>query len=380
MGLLCLLLTAEGEVLVELKRLIDAGGQGRDLHHLIYTVMSSSESRSEVLEHFRNEARNLKVKPTHVLSDIDNTVWVSSFTSGGTKFPQGPIPGAISLLNALKGPITFLSSLPPVWETKTRRMLVNDLGIAEATVLPSSLQTVVKSFFQLGKAQKEMCEHIERLLAQFSELYPEARFVFFGSEKDIDFAVAFMEAGNIENNQQGQDRAAFIHDGVTAEGIEPRTPAKRRIELSKKGIYVFDSYADAAAELFRIGYLDIAGLRAAARCCIDEFATVGVEDFRAPQIYEARREELTHALLTVNKALRTEGPSEEGQFLMESSSDIEVSTEPLRRLSSFLADSDIPAAGDDNNVNDPTPRGSGLSASPQVAPPQIDEAQRAPSN
>eukprot|EP00811_Abedinium_folium_P015160 NODE_2412_length_2217_cov_8.366986.p1 GENE.NODE_2412_length_2217_cov_8.366986~~NODE_2412_length_2217_cov_8.366986.p1 ORF type:complete len:736 (-),score=208.03 NODE_2412_length_2217_cov_8.366986:10-1977(-) len=326
-----LLLTVEGEALVELKRLLSSSGPGRDLQQLVYAALSSPEIRSELLQHFRLQAEMMATRPLHVLSDVDMTVWASSsVVTGGPKFPSGPIPGALALFGSLHAQITFLSSRPPVWESKGRRSLATEAGIGEASVLPG-LQVAVMALLQPGRANDQK----ERAFAQFTDLHPEGRLIFFGDtgESDVEFALVFMEGGLLASTLPGKrtDRIALIHDVVASDGVEPRTPERRRNELALAGVRVFDSYAGAATELFRHGFLDDAGLRHAAQSCIDEFAAVDIAEYRSPQVYDRRREELMRDLSAVNTALREVAPREDGG--------------PSRRLSEFLAEGGALAAG-----------------------------------
>ena len=46
---------------------------------------------------------------------------ILSVSSGGPKFPIGPVPGALPLFRALGSRVTFLSARPPIWEGQTRQ-------------------------------------------------------------------------------------------------------------------------------------------------------------------------------------------------------------------------------------------------------------------
>ena len=47
-------------------------------------------------------------------------------SSGGPKFPIGPVPGALPLFRALGSRVTFLSARPPIWEGQTRQQIWNE--------------------------------------------------------------------------------------------------------------------------------------------------------------------------------------------------------------------------------------------------------------
>ena len=87
---------------------------------------------------------------------------------------------------------------------------MDDIGIAEAVVLPGSLKAVAQVLFAPEQARQAMAERKTEVFGQFATLHPEARFVFIGDsgEGDIDFAEEFMAVAD------GPVRAALIHDVV----------------------------------------------------------------------------------------------------------------------------------------------------------------------
>ncbi|CAE7338442.1 unnamed protein product [Symbiodinium sp. CCMP2456] len=303
-AVLCkLILRSESKELLELKRLVDAAGGGRDLRHLIYSIISDQVRRESLLQHFVDQAGELQPHqlPVHILSDIDMTVWVGTFGAGGPKFPAGPVPGALPLFTALGGRVTFLSARPPIWEGQTRRLLVDDIGIAEAVVLPGSLKAVAQVLFAPEQARQAMAERKTEVFGQFATLHPEARFVFIGDsgEGDVDFAEEFMgQAGGPAR------RAALIHDVVRSDGVVPKSSQQRRADLRLRGIRVFDTYAGAALELFQQGLLDMEGLRCATHGCLEEFAEINPDEFASVEVFETRRMELLRDVREVNAALR----------------------------------------------------------------------------
>jgi len=304
--LLChVLQSTRGRDLIELKALIDKGGADHDLRHTVFVAIADQAAREAVLAHFEAEATLLE-QPLHVLSDIDMTVWIGTFGSGGPKFPSGVVPGSMPLFESLGGRVAFLSARPPIWEGRTRRMLMDDVGIAEAVVLPGTLKAVVQTIFQPGHGHRAMGERKLEVFAQYAQLHPQARFIFIGDsgEGDIDFALAFMTCLGVGLAKDRRDRAAVIHDVVQPDGVAPRTPAARRAELRLGGVHVFDTFAGAALELHRLGFLDADGLRTAAHGCLEDFGQIQMEEFCSPEVFETRRAELLRDLRAVNAAMR----------------------------------------------------------------------------
>lgn len=305
--LLChVLQSTRGRDLIELKALIDKGGADHDLRHAVFVAVVDQAAREAVLAHFEAEAK-LVEQPLHVLSDIDMTVWIGTFGSGGPKFPSGVVPGSMPLFQSLGGRVAFLSARPPIWEGRTRRMLMDDVGIAEAVVLPGTLKAVVQTIFQPNHGHRAMGERKFEVFLQYAQLHPQARFVFVGDsgEGDIDFALAFMTCLGDGLAKDRRDRAALIHDVVQSDGVAPRTPAARRAELRLGGVHVFDTFAGAALELHQHGFLDANGLRTAAHGCLEDFGQIQMEEFCSPEVFETRRSELLRDLRAVNAALRS---------------------------------------------------------------------------
>jgi len=86
-SLLCeLLMTSKGQDLVELKRVVDAGGVDQDLRHAVFIAITEPAARKRLLDHFQAEAARLSARPAHVLSDIDMTIWIGTFGAGPCLF------------------------------------------------------------------------------------------------------------------------------------------------------------------------------------------------------------------------------------------------------------------------------------------------------
>jgi len=308
-----MLFTCRGDDLIELKRHIDTAGTGLDLRHVVFHAITDNSLRENLLEYFIAEAPT-QTKPKHVLSDIDMTVYVGNFgTGGGPKFPLGRVPGAVPLYQALGGRITFVSARPPAMESRTRRMLMQEVGIAECTVLQGTLGTVMKVLWNSDQAHKEMGDNKMIAFQQFALLHPEAQFVFIGDsgQGDVDFATAFMEqhlpvdaTGRRLLPKERRDRAALIHDVAQSDGVKPKTSISRRSELRMGGVTVFDTYVGAATEIFRLGFIDADGLRSATHGCMAEFNEIKPDDFRTPEVFEARRVELLKDLSEMNNVRR----------------------------------------------------------------------------
>mmetsp|Transcript_31208 Transcript_31208/g.82728 ORF Transcript_31208/g.82728 Transcript_31208/m.82728 type:complete len:427 (+) Transcript_31208:2-1282(+) len=289
-----LFVTCEGEDLLRLKQLVDRAGKGRDLPSVCNAL--SAALRDSLMEHFASEGLRLETKPIKVLSDIDMTIWVGKYGVGGPKFPKGPIPGALSLFETLSEDITFLSARPPLWEGRTRSALLDNIGIAEARILPGTLRNVARVLVQPEVARQAMGEQKEKVFNEFALLHPEARFVFFGDsgEGDVGFAANFV---------RGDERVALIHDVVGADGVTPKTSAEQRLSLAEQGVHFFDTYVGAALQLYRLGILEESRLLRAAERCSEEFYELAPESFSSLDVFCAREKELKADLAALSEEL-----------------------------------------------------------------------------
>lgn len=311
-----LLCSTHGDELLELTRLIDTNGSSLDLLHLVTKGLNDTLA-SSVIAHIHEEVQHISRRPLHVISDIDMTVCIGRFGSGGPKFPHGRVPGALPVLRALDCQITFLTARPQVYEWQTRRELLGKLGIADAALLPGDLSTVVTSLFWKEDSKREMCEKKSDNFCDFATVHPEAQFIFLGDsgEGDVAFAESFttgaaerarLAAGDDLPASSGIDsrsRVAFIHDVVDETGLEAKTSAARRQELLQSKVIVFDTYAGVAASMFGLGIFGAEQLYTAAQGCHDEFEALDPVAFMNDAVYFVRRRELLKDLEVVNSML-----------------------------------------------------------------------------
>jgi len=288
---------------------------------------ASSASSGEASSRRRQRARRVKI-----LSDIDDTFYASL---NDNSYARGTVyPGVVALYRGLdygvrnkddkkqpntdeedsaqakekgedkdedeedlSGDLAFLSARPEMgglFEDLTHSAL-RSKGIREATLLCGSLATVHSNEAMAAKK-------LENFLF-FHRLYPEYDFVLFGDSGQGDILLG--EAMLSRPECEGKVRGVFIHDVVSSTGKPHTSEADRATLLAEKGIYLFDSYLEAAVECYRRGLLDLEHLRVVELKATLEFAEA------APRIASARlrqlaADQLQHAQQQMYALLRRE--------------------------------------------------------------------------
>jgi len=288
---------------------------------------AASASSGEASSRRRQRARRVKI-----LSDIDDTFYASL---NDNSYARGTVyPGVVALYRGLdygvrnkddkkqpntdeedsaqakekgedkdedeedlSGDLAFLSARPEMgglFEDLTHSAL-RSKGIREATLLCGSLATVHSNEAMAAKK-------LENFLF-FHRLYPEYDFVLFGDSGQGDILLG--EAMLSRPECEGKVRGVFIHDVVSSTGKPHTSEADRATLLAEKGIYLFDSYLEAAVECYRRGLLDLEHLRVVELKTTLEFAEA------APRIASARlrqlaADQLQHAQQQMYALLRRE--------------------------------------------------------------------------
>lgn len=270
----------KGEGLTQLKNLIDAGGDHRDLQQLLFHDLDSSTVREAMLTHLAKEApaKGARVK---VFSDIDDTFYVNWKDE---RFPKKTVyPGVRALYAELDrgaesepdraGDLLFLSARP--WDRAGAsehfsRSMLHEQGVTQATVLSGDFAHLIGN---QSIANKKF-ENWEQVRA----LYPEYGSVFVGDSGQGD-ALFGAQAASTDG---GDMRGVLIHNVTDVSDVE-------KAEFAAKGVYVFDTYVGAATQAFKLGLINRAGLERVMSESKREFDLV---PFASSAQREARRVEL----------------------------------------------------------------------------------------
>lgn len=247
-----IILSLRGADLGLLKTLINTAGNHHDLDHLVFDDIDDEAVRSQILTHLAREAAGYSSPDLRILSDIDDTVICMLHDK---RYPRGSAyPGVAEFLHALDrgaardpgrpGDLTFITARPGdprgLVEGYTRNGLAG-LGLPPHSVMTGHI---------LNLATKGRIA--ERKLANFDrsrQLFPECQVVFIGDNGQADVEVGrAMLARDPEHV-----RAVFIHN-VTGAGQDVRD------SLAAEGIWLFASYAEAAARAHELGLISDKGL------------------------------------------------------------------------------------------------------------------------
>jgi len=245
-----------GGDLTALKNLVDAGADHDDLEKLVFRDVGSAVLRQEILAHIAVEAKAVRVDAERVgaagteakvLSDIDDT---AICTLKDTRFPKGTLyPGVLALWKALDegptgtgrtiGDLTFITARPTdvmgIIEDLTRSRL-RAAGIGHGAILTGSFVSLLSHG---GMADRKL-----RNIAHYHQLFPEYRIVFIGDSGQGDVRVAT----RLRTQLGGAVDAALIHDVVG-------TPPEERLRHAADGVEFFDTYAQAAVVVRRLGLI-----------------------------------------------------------------------------------------------------------------------------
>lgn len=232
-------LSESGSTLTDLKLRIDTSDVGHDLLGLLTRDIDAPELRFDILKHFREQAvvpKDPRERPLRVVSDIDDTLYSSLKDS---RYPKGTIyKGVLELYNAISAlPPIFLTARPELIASMFERLTHKRLrryGLEKPTVLSGSLQGLM--------GHRRMAEQKARNLINYTEMYPEFRFVFVGDSGQGDMALAEQL---LASNESVIERA-FIHKLCdTHKGSRTSNPR----------IHLFSDYAEAADQMHDLGYL-----------------------------------------------------------------------------------------------------------------------------
>jgi hypothetical protein len=206
-GLALLLDETDPLRLLNLKRSIDIYAscsltQGcLDLTNFVYDYLSS-EDRTRLLQHFHKYQLPDSMAVTHILTDVDDTIYPSALGGSDLSFPDKTFyPGVVQLFHELSGSpyITLLSARPKLLEPQTRNKFSN-LCIP-VNLLAGGLKTLVReglpSLYKLAQGQYDSLRDYQQFAREkidnfkkYASVYPDYRFIFFGDIGQGDLLVA----------------------------------------------------------------------------------------------------------------------------------------------------------------------------------------------
>lgn len=280
----------QGSALTALKNAVDAGGDYHDLQQLVFHDIDNAGIRSQLLDHFRQNAQ--PTGQVKVLSDIDDTFYVNLKDD---RYPGKTVyPGVKAFYAELdkgagaspdrEGDLTFLSARPydraGLSEGITRSML-DENGLNNAVVLSGDFLHLIGN----SNIAEKKFDNWE----QYKQLYPEYKSVFIGDSGQGDAIFGAKAVATAPSDM----KAVFIHN-VT------NMSADDRKAMAQKGVFVFDTYVGAATEAFRRGLITREGLERVASAATRELDTV---PFKSPEQRAARKAELDHDLAEMRTAL-----------------------------------------------------------------------------
>lgn len=261
-----MIVATTGSDLSRLKRMIDLGGESHDLLNLMNDDVDDSTIRAQIRAHIAAQGAT-PTGQVKVYSDVDDTFysnWVDD------RFPKKAIyPGVRAFYRELDlgrngndttGDLAFLSARIGLQENGTLAMM-RGYGIDQATMLEGDITHAIGNSNIAAKKVENYFAH--------RALYPEYGSVFIGDSGQGD---AIAGAEMVRREPQGT-KAVFIHN-VT------HMDQATRASWTAKGVFVFDSYVDAAIEAYKRGLISRAGvdrIAAAARRELDAMTNLSAQ-------------------------------------------------------------------------------------------------------
>ncbi|WP_114905520.1 diacylglycerol kinase family protein [Ornithinimicrobium murale] len=246
------ILSLHGEELGLFKSLTNTAGNHHDLDHLVFDDIDDEAVRAEILTHIAREAAGYDSPDLRILSDIDDTVVCMLHDK---RYPRGSVyPGVAEFLHALDrgaalapgrpGDLTFITARPSdprgLVEGYTRNGL-SGLGLPAHSVMTGHILNLATK----GRIAERKMINFDRSRL----LFPECEVVFIGDngQADVDVGRAMLA------RDPEHVRAVFIHN-VTQQGPEVGE------SLAADGIWLFDTYAEAATRAHALGLISDEGL------------------------------------------------------------------------------------------------------------------------
>jgi hypothetical protein len=266
-----LILSVDPNDLSLFKLALEYDGDYKDVEEYLFHDIDKAVHRDRILAHLRKAPPQNSIK---VLSDVDDTMYANLLDR---RYPPKTLyPGVLAFYDALKHepvptlatPVTFLSARPnPIAGKLEEDSLQNLMVLTGGKLCPSALsgdlgssaagtlQSILRDKFDDslhdaipdGK-EREIGEVKFRNFLNFSEVYPEYRFVFVGDSGQADALTARLM---LDGPAQGTARVVttFIHDITRpSRSFHDLRGAEKigRTSASGRGIVVFRNYIDAA--------------------------------------------------------------------------------------------------------------------------------------
>lgn len=246
-----LLTEISGPDLRAVKRLLDVGEE--DLHHIVYSDIDDTSVQERLFAHLARSTEGLDKPTLRLLSDIDDTVTCTLIDDRYPKFTTYPGVRAFYRELAAAGGSRDL----PVWLTFVSARPADRLELVEETTAKTLSEAGFSAFTVLSGTFSGLVSHeamAETKYARFLEhrrLWPEEQHIFIGDDGqgDPEFGARMLSThGDVV-------KAVFIHDVVSDDGTEDRTPDDQRAQDAQQRLYRFDTYAGAARQAMKLGLM-----------------------------------------------------------------------------------------------------------------------------
>lgn len=234
---------------------VDDGEDKLTLHLLVFKTLPPAP-RASLLRHFAAGAAAASgppARPNIVAVDIDDTLHPYLFDQSSAA--GEPYPGVLDCLAALvagpqggtPGRLAVITARPGLARSYTRAAM-RKLGLGHATVYTGTLTALVSTDSMAARK----LQNFDRL----RQLWPEGRLVWVGDMGQGD-CLAGQQLLAQPCHADCPPPLVLMHDIVLRGAKQvPSTCLAKRRQLARTGVFVFDSYIDAAVVAVQAGAAD----------------------------------------------------------------------------------------------------------------------------
>jgi hypothetical protein len=147
---------------------------------LIFATVQSDLLREQILLKFQQSETQVRIQ---IVSEIDQVIY-SPF-GAVRQWPEGPIPGAKILFDAISKDVTFVSNKPLTSDSWNHK-IIREVGMKDSPLLTGPKSDLYAIKGGVAKLQSRLDSSKYSNWSSYRRLYPEGRFVWFG--ESVDFA------------------------------------------------------------------------------------------------------------------------------------------------------------------------------------------------
>lgn len=193
--------SSSAEELFELKKFLSLRPYDKEITSLIFHKFKRKNHQQNLLEHLKDQNKNLKKEKIIILSDLDDTLWQGPFDK---KAKFGELYSCASLLLKDADLKAFITARPQILRTLTRNAIQNRLdeffSLHTAPIFASIWGFFNKKTLAIWKAS---------IIRMYVNIFPEAHILWLGDSSQGDALSGLVLLNEKQNSNLAQ---VLIHD------------------------------------------------------------------------------------------------------------------------------------------------------------------------